>query len=331
MRRYIDVLEDYIAQLENEVLKDSHNSSRPPSSDRYPIKREKKTSGRFPGGQPGHMGVTRTLQVADTTIQYAPETCIHCGVSFLEDNPVIGKPMIRQQAELAEKPVLIIQREYHQRKCPCCGRLSRATPAPGEEQWLGPRLKALANFLTTECHVSNSKATAFFSEGLGVTAATGTWFKTRAALSEALTYSTRTVFQTVQVASEKNVDETSWKQGAHREYLWTISTANATFYAILPTRGGIAAQSLLGEKPIGNITTDRFVVYDFIPPAQHAYCWSHLDRDFQWFAEREDSERKDFGKQGLRAVDALFTAWRRWRDGETTEWEYEDAMNAVRR
>ena len=54
----IEQMHERIQELEARLAKDSHNSSRPPSSD-SPSRRQ--PSGRKPGGQPGRRGVTRSL------------------------------------------------------------------------------------------------------------------------------------------------------------------------------------------------------------------------------------------------------------------------------
>jgi transposase len=51
-----------------------------------------------------------------------------------------------------------------------------------------------------------------------------------------------------------------------------------------------------------------------LPAARHGYCWAHLGRDFLAGARR--SEPFAFlGCSCREAVDALFAAWRRFRDG----------------
>jgi DNA repair exonuclease SbcCD ATPase subunit len=54
----IDALRERVKTLEGQQAKDSHNSSLPPSSDRFvrPPKSLRKKSGKKPGGQKGHRG-----------------------------------------------------------------------------------------------------------------------------------------------------------------------------------------------------------------------------------------------------------------------------------
>jgi len=61
----IEQIHERIQELEARLAKDSHNSSRPPSSDspfkKPPPHSRRQPSGRKPGGQPGRRGVTRSL------------------------------------------------------------------------------------------------------------------------------------------------------------------------------------------------------------------------------------------------------------------------------
>jgi len=61
----IEQMHERIQELEAHLVKDSHNSSRPPSSDspfkKPPPRSRRQPGGRKPGGQPGRRGITRSL------------------------------------------------------------------------------------------------------------------------------------------------------------------------------------------------------------------------------------------------------------------------------
>lgn len=331
VRAYIGALEEYMEYIESRLNRNSRNSSIPPSQDPNPGKRrKKKASGRHAGGQEGHPGVSRPLERPDHTEIRRPHLCDHCGTAFLSDSELVGTPMILQQKELVAKPTAVQQWEYWQCKCGNCGRLVRAQPRPGEEQCLGPRLQATAIFLNAECHVSLAKTEGFFREVLGAPISRATLCGIRPAVSEALQYSTQMVLQEVRAAPVKGMDETGWKHGGSREFLWAVVSEGAAFFAILPSRGRNAAKGILGDEPNGLIMTDGFIVYDFIPEDQHGRCCSHLERDFQALAETSKPTQAEFGKRGLEILTALFLVLKRFRDGGMSEWALWQALQPVR-
>src|SRR5690349_185102 len=61
LREQVEQLGTRLHELEGRVVKDSHNSSKPPSTDGYAKKTRslRKASGKKPGGQAGHVGRTR--------------------------------------------------------------------------------------------------------------------------------------------------------------------------------------------------------------------------------------------------------------------------------
>src|SRR6201990_924420 len=70
------------AELEALVTKDSHNSSRPPSTDPSWAKRTRslrRPSGKRPGGQAGHRGQTLRLSARpDRVVEHRPRECHSC-------------------------------------------------------------------------------------------------------------------------------------------------------------------------------------------------------------------------------------------------------------
>lgn len=73
--------QERIKTLEGQQAKDSHNSSLPPSSDRFvrAPKSLRKKSGKKPGGQKGHRGHhLRQVETPDEVLIHPVETCAYC-------------------------------------------------------------------------------------------------------------------------------------------------------------------------------------------------------------------------------------------------------------
>lgn len=331
MLAYIDALEEYLEYLLHRMKRNSRNSSIPPSQDPPDQeKKRKRRSGKRPGGQEGHLGASRPLEKPDRVEVRRPGFCNRCGTSIPNDAPLVGTPLIKQQRELVEKPTEVVQREYWECNCPLCGHRNRAVPASGEDQCLGPRLQAVAVFMNGVCHTSISKIASFFTEVFDTPVSRATLWGIRPKVAESLQYSTACVYQEVRVAPVKGMDETGWKHAGKREYLWTIATEAAAFYAILPTRSRQAAVALLGKDPVGLIMTDGYAVYDFIPEDQHGRCTAHLKRDFEDLAESTVAERVEFGTRGLAILASLFLVVQQAKAGLLSAWQLWEALQPVK-
>src|SRR5207248_5784340 len=100
----IDFLQERVKTLEGHQAKDSHNSSLPPSSDRFvrPPKSLRKKSGKKPGGQKGHRGHhLRQAQMPDEVLIHPVECCEHCQHDLRAQKASI--PERRQVIDLPEK------------------------------------------------------------------------------------------------------------------------------------------------------------------------------------------------------------------------------------
>src|SRR5215471_5142162 len=83
-REQIALLVARVQELEARLAKDSHNSSKPPSSDGLgrvarKTKSLRKRSGKKPGGQLGHRGETlRLVSRPDVVVEHRPAVCSAC-------------------------------------------------------------------------------------------------------------------------------------------------------------------------------------------------------------------------------------------------------------
>lgn len=79
----VQALSSRVQELEAQLRKDSHNSSKPPSSDGLAKKPKslRESSGRKPGGQTGHEGTTlKRVATPDVTVRHPlPDHCVRCG------------------------------------------------------------------------------------------------------------------------------------------------------------------------------------------------------------------------------------------------------------
>src|SRR5712664_773017 len=91
LREQVALLSEQVQALEARLAKDSHNSSKPPSSDGLARKTKslRRRSGKKPGGQLGHRGETlRLAATPDVVEEHRPVACAHCQRP-LEDGSVV--------------------------------------------------------------------------------------------------------------------------------------------------------------------------------------------------------------------------------------------------
>ena len=71
-------------------------------------------------------------------------------------------------------------------------------------------------------------------------------------------------------------DETGWKQGGRRVWLWVFTNLRETVYEILPGRGFEQAASVLGKNYAGTLGVDGWAPYRCFKEATLQTCYNHL-------------------------------------------------------
>ena len=317
----IQTLEQRTAELERRLGQNASNSSIPPSANppSAPPPVVKKSSKRPSGAQPGHPGHARQRlpkQRVNHVIALIPSHCEHCHTPLpSQPAPTDPEPSWHQLGELPRVLAVVTEFQGHARTCPCCQHVTRETiPAEIRAVSFGPRLAAALSYLSGCQHVSTRGLEEVVQTLLGVPISLGSVLAMQQQMNQALRQPHEQLGQEVRAAAAKNVDETSWKQGKAKRWLWVAVTATTVYFLIHLRRGAEALKTLLGQDVPGIITSDRWSAYHAVPIERRQLCWAHLKRDFQAMVDA-GGEAAQTGEELLVMTGALFEAWYKVRDG----------------
>ena len=323
-------LQQQLANATNQLNTNSTNSSLPPSSDRFHRKRRPPPAPGQPrkksGAQPGHPQHLRLLvppEQVNKTIPCKPTTCRRCGKSLAGSDP---NPLRHQVAEIPVIVPDVVEYQLHRLTCPCCHTSTCGTLPPHVQGHFAPRLEATLALLAGQYRLGLRPVVGLAADLLGLTISTGMVSKLRQRTAEALH------LPWVQVAlyvgtQNVNIDETTWREGKKRAYLWAVVTPLAALFRIAKGRTAAVAKQLLGKDYSGVATCDRLKSYWWIKRLQ--WCWSHLRRDFQAMIDR-DNAGKIIGERLLQESNTLFHLWHRQGEGKLSRTCFQTLMKPVR-
>src|SRR5438128_3659477 len=177
LREQVEQLSTQVHELKGRVDKDSHNSSKPPSSDGYAKKARslRESSGKKPGGQAGHRGRTLHLvETPDEVIVLRPQTCAYCRAS-LQGVQAEGCQR-RQMVDLPEIKVQVTEYQAHDVRCGICQQVTRGTfpDELGASVQYGPMLKGIAVYLLYEQLLPYARTAELLADVCGCNLSPGT-------------------------------------------------------------------------------------------------------------------------------------------------------------
>ena len=282
MDRRIGRLEDRVKELEDQLAKNSRNSSKPPSTDGFhrPVPKSMRQKSQHPtGGQPGHLG--QTLQMSETPDHikiHRVEYCERCGCS-LADIPTDGIEK-RQVHDVPTVKLIVTEHQAEPKICPC-GHINKAAFPEGVNATVqyGPEVKALAVYLKNYQFLPYERTCELMGDCFGVPMSEGTLDNFIGECHDRLEAPVKEIKEQITQTAVVHFDESGTRVGKDGWWVHSASTPAATYYDIHPRRGS-EAMDAIGILPIfqGRAIHDFWKPY-YIYDCDHGLCNAHHLRE----------------------------------------------------
>ncbi len=290
----IRATEARVQALEDQQNKDSHNSSKPPSSDGF--KKPKPHSLRHPGGkkaggQFGHVGARlKPVSQPQHIIVHAVKRCQKCQTS-LEEPCSVEKIEKRQVFNLPEDIRLeVTEHQAETRVCPSCGERNEAAfpPEVTQETQYGARARAQMTYFNGYHFIPMERTAEVIEDLYQQPVSPGTVAATNVTVAEQVKPGNEQIrLHLIQTEEAIHFDKTGMRVASKLNWLHSASTERATLFQIHPKRGEAAIEKM-GILP----RRTGWSIHDFWKPylkygqARHELCNSHLLRELTFVAEQ---------------------------------------------
>ncbi|HJH30273.1 MAG TPA: IS66 family transposase [Methanosarcinaceae archaeon] len=278
-------LEERVKSLEEQLNKNSRNSSKPPSTDAYAPKKptpksRRVKSGKKVGGQKGHPGTTlRMVDNPDEIRIIKVDQCSNCHTS-LEDEEV--KDYKRRQT-FDIPPVQLHSTEHRGeiKLCPKCGRINTADFPDNVTQpaQYGSRLRSLAVYLHDYQFIPYDRSCELLSDIFGCDISPATLIRAETECFEGLEEFDNALKEALKQSPVLCCDETGMRINGIRNWLHVVCTATMTYYFTHQKRGSEAMDDMdILPNYDGVIVHDFWMSY-FKYLCDHGLCDVHLLRE----------------------------------------------------
>jgi transposase len=309
LRRELAEARERIAELEARLRQNPRNSSQPPSSEGLakPAPRSlRKKSGRRPGGQDGHKGMT-LAQVArpDREIRHEPAGCGRCGAG-LAGQPVTAVER-RQVFDLPPVHAEVTEHQLIERECGCGHRTKGAAP-PGAEAPVqyGPRIAAVMVYLHAGQFLSKDRTAVALAELFGIPCSSGTVAALTARAAGRLDGFLERAREQIAASEVAGFDETGFRVAGRLAWVHCARAGKYTLLMVHPKRGTKAMEAM-GVLPrfAGVAVHDAWAPYDTYTAPDHQLCCAHALRELQAVADAAPQGQWCWASQAAEALTAM--------------------------
>ena len=276
-----------VEELEARLSKDSHNSSKPPSSDGLGKKTRslREPSGKRSGGQAGHLGKTlKRVSHADIVIDHPLAQRCPCGAAL-----DAAAARIHERRQVFDIPVARYQvTEHRTRQWRCtCGVVHQSAFPEGVSEVVqyGPNVRALAVHLTHGQLLPVARSAQLISQLFALNVSQASVLAWIDQASQRLRPAVEHIAQALVNVPVAHADESGLRVAACLHWLHTVASETLTWYGVHAKRGmpAIEAHGILRRR-IAVLVHDCWAPYWDLD-CVHALCNAHLLRELTFVHE----------------------------------------------
>jgi transposase len=288
------LLKDRVADLEArlaqyETPKNSSNSSKPPSSD-FPKPKKtqslRESSGKKPGGQPGHKGNTlQMVETPDVVQELKPGHCSSCGCTFTGHHFVAAGR--RQVIDIPPVHPIVTEYQIFKTICDCGYETVAEFPEPVVTPVsYGANIQAMVAYLSARQYMPVARIVEYFASVMNLKISTGgicyLLEKSKRKSKPHYEYIRQFVLDSPVVGA----DETGVNINGKNHWAWVFQSPLATFLDIHKSRGMKAINEIMPEGFKNTVlVTDCWASYFKGLTSLHQLCTAHLMRELIFFGQ----------------------------------------------
>lgn len=293
----LDVAEKLIHELKDEirhlkeqlVVKNSGNSSKPPSTEMVPPKQTKslrKATGRKPGGQPGHKGNNlKMVDTPDVIDRRIPAHCEQCGNDLSDTHEqFMGR---RQLIDIPPIVRIVTEQQIYARSCTCghttCGKYSPNANAP---VGYGENIEGIVAYLHARQFLPVARMGELFKDILGISISTGGISHLLKRFARKATPVHDLIRERLQHGPFVGSDETGCKVNGKLNWFWTWQSPKLTYIAHSASRGKKAIEDNFPQGfPNATLGSDAWKAQLNTPAKTHQLCTAHMLRELKYLED----------------------------------------------
>jgi transposase len=282
----VEAQDQRIKKLEEQVSKNSRNSSKPPSTDSpFKNKDNSKKSTKIDAKKKRPGRTLSQVSEPDEIMQCKVDCCEHCHRNLSDiDSKEIDK---RQVTDLPQIKAITTEYQGEVKECPYCHKITRATFPDGvtHKAQYGSGVQAVAVYLRNYQLIPLERTIELFRDLLGINLSEGTIVNMTTRCADQLSGFMKMVKQKMIDAKIMHNDETGINIRGILHWLHTAGNKDFTYLFPHKKRGSVAFDEM-GILPVfkGVSIHDFWKSYEQYD-CSHAYCNAHLIRELTFIHE----------------------------------------------